>query len=199
MLTVTRPYALFSGLLVAALAVSTIPTHANDARVLPTLAGVWKAQEMRVPASSELDQQVWGKHAYKVRNIQLALEAGGTGTLRVESAVVDASGKPKKFSRSVVEARLQVNEPKPGNDRVQPEVTVVSAEERFPDDPKDSHTITGLRLRLDQMTLGSPQLNIFYETPEGNGSFGETLRRQGGARPVSATSHVAAPASQPRG
>ena len=61
MLTVTRPYALFSGLLVAALAVSTIPTHANDARVLPTLAGVWKAQEMRVPASSELDQQVWGQ------------------------------------------------------------------------------------------------------------------------------------------
>ncbi len=55
---------------------------------------------------------------------------------------------------------------------------MVSAEERYLDDPTDVRRIEGLRLKLDLMNMESKDLNIFYETAEGNGSFGETLRRQ---------------------
>lgn len=199
MLTVTRPYVLFSGLLVTALAVATHSAQAAGGRVVPTLAGVWKAEELKVPATTELDTQVWGPHVSKVRNVHLALEAGGTGTLRIEQSVVDAKGRPKKYSQSVVEARLLVSEPKAGSDRVQPEVTVVSAEERYLDAPKDVRAIQGLRVKLDLMNLDSRDLNLFYETAEGNGSFGETLHRPAGARPASTAGRTVAPASQPRG
>lgn len=178
MLTTTRTYLFFSGLMLAPLALSSSALSADSARVVPLLAGSWKAQELKIPATSDLDRGVWGPNASKVRNIQLAIEPDGTGTLRIQSSVVDASGRPKRYSQSVIEARLKVGEPQPGGDRVQPAVTVVSAEERYLDDPKDVRRIEGLRLKLDLMNMESKDLNIFYETAEGNGSFGETLRRQ---------------------
>lgn len=189
MLHAIRTYTVLPGLVLTALAAAPLSTHAAespvqaDATVIPALAGVWKAKELRVPAASDLDKQVWGAGAEKVRRVQLALEPDGGGTLRVESSVVDAKGQPKKYSQSVVEARLQVREPKAGTDRVQPEVTVVSAEERYLDDPKEVRRIEGLRLRLDLLNMESP-LNIFYETPEGNGSFGETLQRVASRAPA---------------
>ncbi len=176
MLTAIRAYPLIPGLLVSALALS--PAFAADAPVVPELAGLWKAKELKVPASSDLDRQVWGEDASKVRNVQLALEADGSATLRIEQSVVDSKGRPKQYSQSVVEAKLRVSEPAGDSDRVKPKVTVVSAQERYLDDPKDVRTIDGLDVSLDLMTRESPDLNIFYETPQGNGSFGETLQRQ---------------------
>ncbi len=178
MLTTTRTYLLLSGLVLSSLALAPSARAAQAAPVVPLLAGAWKAQELKIPATSDLDREVWGPNASKVRNIQLAIEPDGSGTLRIQSSVVDAAGRPKRYSQSVIEARLKVGEPQAGGDRVQPAVTVVSAEERYLDDPKDVRRIEGLRLKLDLMNRESKDLNIFYETAEGNGSFGETLRRQ---------------------
>ena len=177
MLTATRTSLLLSGLVLSSLALSPTALSAQPAPVVPQLAGAWKAQELKIPATSDLDREVWGPNASKVRNVQLAIEPDGSGTLRIQSSVVDASGRPKRYSQSVTEARLRVGEPQAGGDRVQPAVTVVSAEERYLDDPKDVRRIEGLRLKLDLMNMESKDLNIFYETAEGNGSFGETLRR----------------------
>ncbi len=192
MLTTTRTYVLLSGLVLSSLAFSPSALSAEEAPVVPLLAGAWKAPELKVPATSDLDREVWGPNASKVRNIQLALEPDGTGTLRIHSSVVDANGRPKRYSQSVIEARVKVGEPQPGGDRVQPAVTVVSAEERYLDDPKDVRRIEGLRVRLDLMNRESKDLNLFFETAEGNGSFGETLRRQIRARSAAAQ----APAGQ---
>lgn len=197
--TTTRTYAILPGLLTAALTLTTPALRAADAPVVPTLAGAWKAQEMKVPASTDLDREVWGAGASKVRNVQLLLEKTGSGTLRIASSVVDRQGRPKKFSQSVIEARIQVTEPAPGNDRVQPVVTVVSAQEHFLDDPKDVRTIDGLRLKLDLASRESRDLNLFYETADGNGSFGETLRRQTPARASSASAATPSRTAQPRG
>jgi len=186
MLTTVRTYARLSCLATTAAALlSAAAVHAADTPFVPTLAGTWKAQELKVPANTDLDREVWGTGASKVRNVRLLLEPNGSGTLRIESAVVDAQGRPKKFSQAVVDAKLSIAEPPPG-DRVQPPVTIVSAEERYLDDPKDVRKIEGLRLRLDLPSPESDILNIFYETPEGNGSFGETLRRPTARAPARA-------------
>jgi hypothetical protein len=180
MLTTARTYACLAGLLAAA-AVSVPLSASNlpgaDTRVVPALAGVWKAQELKVPAATDLDRQVWGENASKVRNVQLLLEPNGSGTLRIASSVVDSKGRPKQYSESVIEARVTLAEPPAGGDRVQPQVTVVSAEERYLDDPKDVRKLDGVKLKVDLQTLDSPILNIFFETPQGNGSFGESLQR----------------------
>lgn len=194
MLTTARTYTCLAGLLAAAaasvsLSASTLP--GADTRVVAALAGAWKAQELKVPASTELDRQVWGEDASKVRNVQLLLEPNGSGTLRIASSVVDSKGRPKQYSQSVIEARVTLAEPPAGGDRVQPQVTVVSAEERYLDDPKDVRKLDGVKLKVDLQTLDSPILNIFYETPQGNGSFGESLQRA--AKPK------ATAGAQPRG
>ncbi len=198
MLTTARTYTCLAGLLAAAaVSVSTAALQAADAPVIPALAGAWKAQELKVPASTDLDRQVWGENASKVRNVQLLLEPNGSGTLRIASSVVDAKGRPKQYSQSVIEARVTLAEPAAGGSRVQPEVTVVSAEERYLDDPKDVRKLEGVKLKVDLQTLDSPSLNIFYETPQGNGSFGETLRRVNAPRRASAS--AGARQSHPRG
>ena len=180
MLATARTYTCFSRLAAtaaAAVLLGAAGAQAADTPLIPTLKGTWKAQELKVPANTELDQEEWGKGASKVRNVQLLLEPNGSGTLRIESSVVDAQGRPKKYSQAVVDAKLTVAEPPDTGDRVKPPVTILSAEERYLDDPKDVRKIEGLRLKLDMPSRDSGILNIFYETPEGNGSFGETLRR----------------------
>ena len=199
MLTITRTHVVLPGLLTAALALTAPALRASDTPVVPTLAGSWKAQELKVPASSDLDREVWGAGVSKVRNVQLLLEKSGSGTLRIASSVVDAQGRPKRFSQSVIEARVLVAEPAAGSDRVQPVVTVVSAQEHYLDDPKDVRKIDGLRLKLDLATRDSRDLNLFYETADGNGSFGETLRRLTPARTSSASAAPVSRATQPRG
>lgn len=198
MLTTDRLHTCFAGLFTAAaVALSTAAMQAADSPVVPALAGAWKAQELKVPASTDLDRQVWGENASKVRSVQLLLEPNGSGMLRIDSSVVDSKGRPKQFSQSVIEARLTIAEPPAGGDRVQPQVTVVSAEERYLDDPKDVRKLDGVRLKVDLQTLESPILNIFYETPQGNGSFGESLRRVN--TPRRAARNAGTRPSHPRG
>lgn len=198
MLTTDRLHTCFAGLFTAAaVALSTAAMQAADSPVVPALAGAWKAQALKVPASTDLDRQVWGENASKVRSVQLLLEPNGSGTLRIASSVVDSKGRPKQYSQSVIEARLTIAEPPAGGDRVQPQVTVVSAEERYLDDPKDVRKLDGVRLKVDLQTLDSPILNIFYETPQGNGSFGESLRRVN--TPRRAAGNAGTRPSDPRG
>jgi hypothetical protein len=164
-----------------ALGIATAAAQTNDdARsVLQALAGKWTARELKVPASTELDQTVWGPGASKVRNVELALEPDGDGVLIVRKSVVDARGKTKQFSSTVVEARLHVEAPTdPKAEPVLPKVTVLSAEERYLDGSGEKVTIEGLKVSLHTLSLSSGQLNVRFDPPQGTGSFGETLQRE---------------------
>lgn len=98
------------------------------------LAGIWKAQEYRVKLSGDLDTSVWGADAYRIRNVELAIEPDGDGILKIFTLVVDSRGRTKPYSASVIEARVSVGAPEQTFGRVQPKVIVVSAEERFLDE-----------------------------------------------------------------
>ena len=139
----------------------------------------WTAPVYQVPLSSERDRSVWGPGASRRREVNLALEPSGDGVLTVRTEVVDASGRTKAGSLLIEEARLRVTMPKePAEDRIELSVAVLSAERRYPDDPRDRWPIEGLVVKLSTVASDPGRINLQFDTPEGRGSFGESLIRQ---------------------
>lgn len=176
----------------AALVVSGVLLHAllagplsagqgkSSPNVIQSLAGFWKAPEYRVPISSDLDVQVWGPGASKIRNVELALESGGDAMLRVNQSVVDRRGRTRPYSASVIEAKLKVEPPDPSStsEAIEPRVTVLQAEERYLDGTDERRAIEGLTVKLHTLSSTGGQLNVRFDTAQGYGSFGETLQRR---------------------
>ena len=149
---------------------------------LEALAGVWKAPRREVSLSSDLHVAVWGKGALQVRDVELVIEPSGDAVLKVATSVVGPEGKTKAYSASVTEAKLRIKTPNVSEEAaggaIRPEVIVVSAEERYLDDPNDRHAVDGLQISLGAQAPDSPSLNFRFDTARGRGSFGETLIRQ---------------------
>mgnify|MGYP006273133659 CR=1 FL=1 len=148
-------------------------------RTATAFAGTWRAAPFETRLASDFDVSVWGPNAVSVRTVELGLRPTGEGTLTVTTRVLDARRRTVPASTSIEEAKLTVGaagEPEEG--RTDYSVTVASAERRYPDDPGHAWPLDGLKIRLSTLgeTAGSP-IEIRYETPEGKGSFWETLRR----------------------
>ncbi len=157
---------------------------ATPARQPASLAGTWVAAPFETRLATDFDVSVWGPNASSVRTVELTLGASGEGTLRVTTKVVDGRRRTVSASTSVEEARITVGAPAaPVNGRTDYAVTVTRAERRYPDDPGHTWPLDGLKVRVSSLgdTPASP-LEIRIETPEGRGSFWETLRRR--ARPA---------------
>jgi hypothetical protein len=103
-------------------------------------------------------------------------------TLTVTRQVVDAKGKTIPASMSVEEVRLTLGPAHPGiATRLEHEVTVVGAERRYPDDPGSHWALDGVKVKVVTFSDGDGStLEVRFDTPEGRGSFWETLRRAGG-------------------
>lgn len=143
------------------------------------LAGTWTAPVYEVPLSSQLDVSVWGPKATLRRNVELVLEASGEGVLTVRTAVLDERGRTKAGSQSIAEARIRIEMPDGEGERgMQPTVTVVSAERRYPDDPNYRWPLDGLSVKLSTVESDPNMLNFRFDTPEGTGSFGDSLYRK---------------------
>ena len=54
---------------------------------------------------------------------------------------------------------------------------VKHAERRYPDDPKGTWELDGLRVTVSTFTDDPSRIEVRVDTPEGRGSFWETLRR----------------------
>lgn len=175
---------LMSAALGSLLVLGSAALHADSSATPPdvrSFAGVWRASEYKVAANTDLDVQVWGRNASKVRNVQLAMEPDGSGTLRVQQSVVDARGRVRPYSASVIEARVQIEMPVASAEaaRVEPTVKVLQAVERYLDGTNDRRAIDGLTVSMSLPRSDSNSLNIRFDTREGTGSFGETLTRGG--------------------
>lgn len=155
------------------------PSAAAAARTPASLAGTWVAAPFETRLATDFDVSVWGPNASSVRTVELTLSASGEGTLRVTTKVVDGRRRTVSASTSVEEARITVGAPAaPVDGRTDYAVTVTRAERRYPDDPGNAWPLDGLKVRVSSLgnTPASP-LEIRLETPEGRGSFWETLRR----------------------
>jgi len=162
------------------------PQRTPAAASAPTLSGTWKSTPEEMRLTSSLDESVWGPNAKSVRTVELRIQPSGDGTLTITKKVVDARGRTIAASTSVEEAKLTVKGSHPGvSTRIEHDVTVVSALRTYPDDPGYKWDLAGLRVQI--VTFADEDANaleVRVDTPDGRGSFWETLRREGrSARP----------------
>ena len=151
----------------------TSPTNISS-----TLVGTWKSVPEEMKLTSDFDKSVWGVNATSVRTLDLTVRPGGEGTLRVTKKVVDGKGRVVPASTSIEEAQLQLGEAAPGvATRIEHQTRVVKAMRLYPDDPNDRWPFDGLRVTLVTFQDDSNSIEVRYDTPEGRGSFWETLQR----------------------
>jgi hypothetical protein len=148
------------------------------------LVGTWKSAPDEMKLTSDLDKSVWGADATSVRTLELTVRPSGEGTLRVTKKVVDGKGRVVPASTWIEDTQLKLGGSTPGvATRLEHEATVVKAVRRFTDDPDYAWPLDGLKVKLVTFQDGdNNSLEIRYDTPEGRGSFWETLRRQGTSR-----------------
>ena len=142
------------------------------------LVGPWKSAAAKTPLSGAFEESVWGANASSVRTVELDIRQSGEAVLKVTTNVTDARGRVVRGSAAVEESRLQIGAP--GETSVagtEHAVKVLSAERRYPDDPASKWPLDGLKVRV-LTREDRPGLEIRYDTPEGRGSFWETLLRQ---------------------
>ncbi len=183
-----------AALLISAAAVSaqTTPQAARDdesvktAAFDPSLTGTWTSSPEELKLTSYFDKSVWGENATSVRTVELAVKPAGDATMKVTKKVVDAKGRTVPASTWVEEVQLKIGGSSPGvGPRVEHQADVVSAVRLFPDDKDYRWEIDGLRVKVVSFRDGDGSIEVRYDTPEGRGSFWETLRR-GGASPKNA-------------
>lgn len=145
----------------------------------PSLAGLWRSAPDEMRLTTEFDESVWGKNAKSVRTVDLDIKPTGEGTLKVTRKVVDAKGRTVPASTSVEEARITIGgSRKTISTRIEHDVKVVSAFRSYPDDPKSKWDLSGLKVEVVTFEDGDRNtLEVRFDTPEGRGSFWETLRR----------------------
>ena len=151
------------------------------------LTGTWRSAFEETSLSSDFDVSVWGKNAKAVRTVDLSVRSDGDATLTVTRQVVDARGRTVKGSMSIEEARLRIGAAgTTAAERTEYDVTVMSAERRYPDDQELRWPVDGLRVRLSVPSDDPRTIEIRFDTPDGRGSFWEKLTRRTGAAPPAA-------------
>jgi hypothetical protein len=145
----------------------------------PALIGSWKSAPDQIKLTSDFDKSVWGPDASSVRTVELVVQPSGEATLKVTKKVVDARGRTVPASTWIEEAKFEMGEPQDGvATRVEHEAKNLEAVRLFPDDPEYRWTLDGLRVKVVTFKDGDGNtIEIRYDTPEGRGSFWETLRR----------------------
>jgi hypothetical protein len=153
------------------------PDRIPSADFVRRLSGLWRAEEDRTPRVTNLDVRVFGPGAYAVRNVTLRVLPSGMGTLTVSTAVVGRKGH--HYAPSVMEATLIIGDPiTSAFGKLAPGVTVAAAEERYLDGTGDHWTIEGSRAFIAFSDPEAPDLEFRFDTRDGRGSFGTTLKRR---------------------
>ena len=142
------------------------------------LIGMWRSAPEETPLSSPFDESVWGKNARAVRTVEVTIKPSGDATLTVSRKVLDARRREIKAATSIERAELSIGDAQRTTDvRSDLAVTVKHAERRYPDDPSGNWTIEGLQVTVSTFADDPARIEVRVDTPEGRGSFWETLRR----------------------
>lgn len=170
----------------AAVWLTTATTHAttnsSTGQASAALRGAWRSAALELPLATEFDESVWGKNAKSVRTVDMTVRATGEATVTVRRRVLDARGRVVKGSESIERAELRFAGDGPAqpasSGRLDLPVTVVAAERLYPDDPASRWPIEGLRVGLTRFADDPATIEVRVDTPEGQGSFWETLHRR---------------------
>jgi hypothetical protein len=161
----------------------------------PQIAGTWSSAPERTQLTGAFEESVWGRNAVSERQVELRVDPSGNATLTVTNRIRDAKGQIVRGPTSIEQSELRIGaatQTTPAGTDLG--VTVVRAQRRYPDDPVSTWPLDGLRVRL--VTREAPNtIELRYDTPEGRGSFWETLTRRGAARGARKTAQSARPSA----
>jgi hypothetical protein len=169
----------------AVVLLSAAGATAQTSPAAQSLTGTWRSAPDEMKLTTDFDKSVWGENATSIRTVELVVRSSTDATLRVVKRVVDGKGRTVAASTWIEEAQLRIGGSTPGAaDRIEHDVTVASAVRLFPDDPDYKWAMDGLRVKLVTFTeRDANTLEVRYDTPEGRGSFWETLTRARSATP----------------
>jgi hypothetical protein len=162
--------------------------HESAPDIPATLAGRWRSAPFELPLVSDLHKSVYGPNATSVRVTDIVIRPTGHGTFTVTNMVRNGRGAVVAGTRSVEELTFTLgpSETAPGG-RTRHGTKVARAERRYPDPPTSTFSLEGASLQLYPPADAKGQLEVRYDTPEGTGSFWETLRPAGAGRPATAS------------
>jgi hypothetical protein len=99
--------------------------------------------------------------------------------LTITRKILDGRGRAITAATSIEQAELSIGAIERSADvRSDHAVTVKHAERRYPDDPGGTWALDGLRVMVSTFSDDRATIEVRVDTPEGRGSFWETLRRR---------------------
>jgi hypothetical protein len=147
------------------------------ADVPSSIVGRWRSASFELELVSDLHKSVYGPKAKSVRVTDVVIRPTGEGTFTVTNVVRNSRGAAVAGTRSVEELTFKLASPEtaPGG-RTRFATTVTHAERRYLDEPTSTFELQGASLEVYPPSEAKGQLEVRYDTPEGTGSFWETLR-----------------------
>jgi hypothetical protein len=144
----------------------------------PALTGMWRSAVEETLLSSQFDESVWGRNAKSTRVVEMTITSAGEATLTVTRKILDARGREIRAATSIEHVEVSIGAVQHTIDvRSDLVVTVKKAERRYPDDPSGTWPLDGLRVTVSTFSDDPSRIEVRIDTPEGPGSFWETLRR----------------------
>ena len=153
------------------------------------LTGHWQSSSLELALTSDFHKSVYGSGAKSVRSVTLNIKPSGEGVFQVTNSVRDRQGHVVAGTREIEDVTFSVGDlvQEPGRP---PHYTthVTHAERRFTDDPQSAFAHDGVMLAIYRKDDKAGEIEVRFDTPEGTGSFWETMHR--------AAAHTAKPAAR---
>ncbi len=157
--------------------------HADEGKaaagtdVPAAIVGNWRSAPFELELVSDLHKSVYGPNAKSVRVVDLVIRPSGEGTFTVTNLVRNGRGAVVPGTRSVEELKFTLGprETAPG-ERTRITTKVARAERRYLDEPAGTFPLEGASLEVYLPSEPKGPVEVRYDTPEGTGSFWESLR-----------------------
>jgi len=141
------------------------------------LTGRWQSSSLELALTSDFHKSVYGSGAKSVRSVTMSIKPSGEAVFQVTNSVRDRQGRVVAGTQEVEDVTFSVGDlvQEPGRP---PHYTthVTHAERRFTDDPKSAFAHDGVMLAIYRKDDKAGEIEVRFDTPEGTGSFWETLR-----------------------
>jgi hypothetical protein len=147
------------------------------------LVGQWRSANVDILLSSDLDRSVFGPNASSRRTTEMRIRADGAGTITVTRKVIDRRGRTIPGTLAIEEVQFVLEaETDTGAPRPHFPGRIVKGERRHPGIPGGPSTVEGFKVEVVPFEMSdTKRVEIRFDTPEGTGSFWETLRRVAGS------------------
>lgn len=161
------------------LTVALVLLSSTSPAALPAaLEGHWQSAPLELALTSDFHRSVYGSGAKSVRSVTMTITPSGEGVFQVTNSVRDRQGRVVLGTQEIQDVTFTVGDlvEEPGRP-AHYTTRVVRAERRFADDPSSAFARDGVTLGIYRAGDKPGELEVRFDTPEGTGSFWETLRR----------------------